>query len=281
MATTRRQFIKRTVGAVTVSMFMPQFLLRDARGQDGLGDRKLVKIFMLGGNDGLNTVVPYTDPRYYELRPTIGLKEADLKDSQGRSTIISDRLGLHPALSSLKTLFDGGKVAIVSGVGSAIPSLSHFSMMDQLHTGDPTGRRRDGWLGRYLKVKFPGGTSAVIPAMSLKSQFAPRAFRPVVDAPNIPSFANYGPESDPLFPGEQRDVLKALESATRAPLVRRSVRRIQPGCEERNLERTKDQVDNRQLQLLGCVPCWLVDCGCFEDGRTGDDRDSRGQPVLR
>src|SRR6185503_255348 len=99
MATTRRQFIKRTAGAVTVSMFMPHFLLRDARGQDTPGVRRLVKIFLLGGNDGLNTVVPYTDPRYYELRPVIGLKEADLKDAQGRSMIISDRLGLHPALS--------------------------------------------------------------------------------------------------------------------------------------------------------------------------------------
>src|SRR5678815_3102561 len=134
MATTRRQFIKRSAGAVTVSIFMPRLLLRDAHAQDGAGDRKLVKIFLLGGNDGLNTLVPYTDPRYYELRPVIGLKESDLQDAQSHSTIISERFGLHPSLSGLKTLYDQGKVAIVTGVGSARPTLSHFDMMDQLHS---------------------------------------------------------------------------------------------------------------------------------------------------
>jgi uncharacterized protein (DUF1501 family) len=158
----------------------------------------------------------YTDPRYYELRPVIGLKEADLKDSQGSSMIISDRFGLHPALASLKPLFDQGKVAIVAGVGSAKPNLSHFDMMDQLHSGDPTNTRRDGWLGRYLGLKFPGG-SVGIPAMSLQSVFAPRTFQPAVDTPNIPSFADYGPQHDPQYPNEQADVLRVLNSAyTRA-----------------------------------------------------------------
>ena len=212
MATTRRQFIKRSAGAVTLSMFMPRFLLRDARAQDAFGDRKLVKIFLLGGNDGLNTLVPYTDPRYYELRPVIGLKEADLKDSQDRSMIISDRFGLHPALASIKPLFDQGKVAIVAGVGSAKPSLSHFDMMDQLHSGDPTNHKSDGWLGRYLSLKFPQG-SVGIPAMSLQSFFAPQTFRPAVDAPNIPSFADYGPQPDRHNPNEQPDVLRVLNSA--------------------------------------------------------------------
>ena len=213
MTTTRRQFIKRSAGAVTVSIFMPQFLRKDARADDGSGNRKLVKMFLLGGNDGLNTLVPYTDPRYYELRPVIGLKESDLKDAQGRSMVISDRLGLHPALAGLKTLFDQGKVAIVAGVGSAKPSLSHFDMMDQLHSGDPTNHKRDGWLGRYLQLQFPGGSAPLIPAMSLKSFFAPRTFRPAADTPNIGSFVDYGPRADPLYPSEQPDVLGVLESA--------------------------------------------------------------------
>src|SRR6185503_2254338 len=213
MATTRRQFIKRSAGAVTLSMFMPRFLLRDARAQDAFGDRKLVKIFLLGGNDGLNTLVPYTDPRYYELRPVIGLKEADLKDSQDRSMIISDRFGLHPALASIKPLFDQGKVAIVAGVGSAKPSLSHFDMMDQWNSGDPTNHKRDGWLGRYLQLKFPGESTPLMPAMSLKSFVAPRTFRPAANTPNISSFVDYGPRADPLYPSEHPDVLRVLTSA--------------------------------------------------------------------
>ena len=215
MATTRRQFIKRGAGAVTLSLFMPQLMLRGANAQDAPGPRKLVKIFLFGGNDGLNTLVPYTDPRYYELRPVIGLKESDLKDAQGRSTIISDKFGLHPALTSLKALYDEGKVAIVAGAGSAKPNLSHFDMTDQLHSGDPTNHRRDGWLGRYLNLKFGQGGSGRpgIPGMALKSLFAPRTFQPAIDTPSIPSFADYGLQPDPSYPTEQRDVLKVLEAA--------------------------------------------------------------------
>ena len=92
MATTRRQFIKRGLGMVTVSVALPQVWLGGARAQAGDPDRRvLVVIEMLGGNDGLNTVVPYSDSRYYSFRPTLGIKETELKDAQGRTTIISDR----------------------------------------------------------------------------------------------------------------------------------------------------------------------------------------------
>ena len=212
MATTRREFIKRSAGAVTVSLFLPQFFLRSAGAQGPAGSRKLVKIFLLGGNDGLNTLVPYTDPRYYQLRPVIGIKEADLKDSQNRTTIISDQFGLHPSLSELKTLYDNGKVAIIAGVGSAKPNLSHFDMMDQWHTGDPFKAKREGWLGRYLNIKH-AGDGGLIPALSLKTTFAPRTFRSAVDAPSISSFTDYGLRADPIFPAEQPAIVSVLEGA--------------------------------------------------------------------
>ncbi|HEU4387996.1 MAG TPA: DUF1501 domain-containing protein [Blastocatellia bacterium] len=211
MATTRREFIKRSAGAVTVSLFLPQLFVRGAAAQ-GANNRKLVKIFLLGGNDGLNTVVPYTDMRYYQLRPVIAIKEADLKDSQNQTTIISDQFGLHPSLSPLKALYDNGKVAIVAGVGSAKPNLSHFDMMDQWHTGDPTKTKRDGWLGRYLNIKYGGG-AAIIPAVSLKTFFAPRTFRSTVDAPSITNFTDYGLRADPIYPAEQPEVVRILDRA--------------------------------------------------------------------
>src|SRR5215470_11693292 len=99
MPTTRRQFIKRSAGIVTASILMPKLLVGATRGQEvaAAADRKIfVVIQCAGGNDGLNTVIPYADSNYHSLRPTLGFKDTDLVDSQGHSTIIDNSLGLHP-----------------------------------------------------------------------------------------------------------------------------------------------------------------------------------------
>src|SRR4029079_5042424 len=114
MSTTRRQFIKQSAGAVTLSLVMPRMLF--ARAADP--NRKvLVVIELAGGNDGFNTVVPYTDARYFSLRPTLSLKDNDLREAPRRSTIISDHLGFHPSMGKLKEMHDAGRVATVVGVG--------------------------------------------------------------------------------------------------------------------------------------------------------------------
>ena len=104
---------------VTVGMVIPRLFLSDVRGEQVVftPKRKLVVIQLAGGNDGLNTVVPYTDSRYYTLRPMLGLKETELKTNDGSSTIISSQYGLHPAMAEIKDLYDQGRVAIVLGVG--------------------------------------------------------------------------------------------------------------------------------------------------------------------
>src|SRR5437870_4487452 len=105
MSVTRRQFIKCGTGLVTVGMVMPRLWITEARGQSIAADpaRKiLVVIQLLGGNDGLNTVVPYTDARYYNQRPMLSIKDSELKDKDGGSTIISNEFGLHPSLSAIR-----------------------------------------------------------------------------------------------------------------------------------------------------------------------------------
>src|SRR5689334_19984136 len=116
MPISRRQFIKRSAAAVTVSMVVPR-LSSEARGQqiELSGGRRFVIIQLAGGNDGLNTVVPYADPRYAALRPMLGWKEAELKTASGASTIISNQFGLHPALAEIKQLYDANRAAIVLG----------------------------------------------------------------------------------------------------------------------------------------------------------------------
>src|SRR5260370_25895284 len=147
MRTNRRQFIKQSITAVGAGLVAPRIFFSTARAQSpsaGANRHVLVIIEFSGGNDGLNMVIPYTDPRYYALRPALGLKDTDLKDAQGNSTIISNQFGLHPSMGKLKQLYDAGKVAVVLGVGYPDPSGSHFESADILHAGETGARHIDG-----------------------------------------------------------------------------------------------------------------------------------------
>lgn len=209
MATTRRQFIKASLATVTVGMMMPRFWSDAARA--ALGDRRLVVVLLAGGNDALNTIVPYTDARYYELRPNLGLKESELKDSLGRSTIITDRFGLHPALAEIKDLYDQRKVAAVVGVGSPKADLSHFSMMDQWHTADPENRKKSGWLGTYIEQNL--ADSSGFPAIGLRTFFGAKTLRSnTVAVPNVTDFATYGLQVDASYPDERPDIMRAFQT---------------------------------------------------------------------
>jgi uncharacterized protein (DUF1501 family) len=115
-----------------------------ARAEASAGTtRTLIVVQLAGGADGLNTVVPYGDGRYRDLRPALAIPEAQVLR-------LDDRTGLNPALSAIKGLYDEGKVAIVQGVGYPNPSFSHFKAMDIWQTADPEGKVREGWLGSYF-----------------------------------------------------------------------------------------------------------------------------------
>ncbi len=113
--------------------------------------RILVVFEWFGGNDGLNTIVPYGDPAYYRHRPTIGLKERDLLR-------IDAHFGLHKSMQGMKRLYDEGKVAIVHGVGYDQPSFSHFTSSSFWHTAAPNSGHEYGWLGRTASALDPAGT---------------------------------------------------------------------------------------------------------------------------
>jgi uncharacterized protein (DUF1501 family) len=103
----------------------------------------LVVITLYGGNDGLNTVIPYTDPIYYSSRPDISYKATDVLP-------LDAELALNPAMKGLKTLWDQKKVAIVRGVGYPNPDRSHFSSMAKWQTASPVKHISTGWLGRWV-----------------------------------------------------------------------------------------------------------------------------------
>src|SRR5919204_995262 len=111
-------------------------------------DPVLVVLQLTGGNDYLNTVIPYTNPLYRDYRPTIGIPEEQV-------IRLNEELGLHPAMGPLKQFWDQGKLAIFLGIGYPNPSYSHFRSMDIWHTCEPEKVGTEGWLGRAIKQLDP------------------------------------------------------------------------------------------------------------------------------
>ncbi len=120
------------------------------RAAANLSGKILVVFEWFGGNDGLNTIVPYGDPSYYQHRPTIGIKEADVLK-------IDAQFGWHKSMRGMKNLYDEGKVAIVHGVGYDQPSFSHFTSMSFWHTAAPNSGNEYGWVGRTATSLDPTG----------------------------------------------------------------------------------------------------------------------------
>src|SRR5437588_463133 len=220
MAINRRQFIKRSAGAVSVSLVMPRFWMNNvARGQEAAADpnRKIfVMIQLAGGNDGLNTVIPFQDSRYLSLRPTLGFKDTELKDETGASTILgSNPFGLNPAMGELKSLYDSNRVAIVLGVGYQNPNLSHFFSMDIWQTANTSGAG-NGWLGRYADQKLIGasGLSAVSIGSALpKTFYANKVVIPnITPAGGTDPFVNYAYQTDARNAGDKNNQINAFKS---------------------------------------------------------------------
>ena len=117
-------------------------------------DPVLVVLQMTGGNDYMNTVIPYSDPRYYDNRPAVGVAE-------DRVIKLNDKTGFHPELAPIKNLYDQGNVAIIHGVGYANSPRSHFRSMDIWHTCEPDKLGTEGWLGRATRDIDPNKENVV------------------------------------------------------------------------------------------------------------------------
>jgi uncharacterized protein (DUF1501 family) len=140
---TRRQFLSHTLkgsSLVALSSMVPQFVSRTAQAAVPGKDNILVVLEMTGGNDGLNTVIPYTDDLYHKARPT-------LRQTKDVAIRLNDHVGLNSGMVGFRPLWDKGQLAVVQGVGYPNPERSHFEAMDIWQSGDPKGSRT-GWLGR-------------------------------------------------------------------------------------------------------------------------------------
>lgn len=160
MSISRRVFLRN--GALTVigTAAIPSFLTRaafaDTNGKRGR--KRLVVLFQRGASDGLNLVIPHTDPLYYRMRPTIAIPQRSIIDLDGQ-------FGLHPSMSALKPLWDSKQLALIHASGSPDPTRSHFDAQDYMESGTPGVKStEDGWLNR---------TVAKVPAEPLDGKVSP------------------------------------------------------------------------------------------------------------
>lgn len=156
---TRRDFLQGSLTLVSAAATIPFWVHAGSRvlaAQDGANpnqpgvpsDRILVVVQLSGGNDGLNTVIPFGEHTYYRLRPQIAIAADQVIDLGQRSGI-----GLHPSLRSLHEMMGQGQAAILQGVGYPNPNRSHFASMDIWHRGDSLSERGYGWLGKAMDTR--------------------------------------------------------------------------------------------------------------------------------
>ena len=147
-------------------------------------DPVLVVLQLSGGNDALNTVVPYGDPLYQDNRPSVRVPEDQVLR-------INDRIGLNPNMAPLKKLYDEGRVAIIQGVGYPHPNRSHFRSMDIWHTCEPDKQGTEGWLGRAIRDVDPNKDN-VLTGVNF-GRGLPRALAaPGVPVASVGNLATYG-----------------------------------------------------------------------------------------
>lgn len=203
MKMSRREFIVRgsalfaTLGLGGPLLFSPsgEAQVQDENKEEGGGTTEstvLVVIQLSGGNDGINTLIPYGQGVYYDSRSTLALKESEVLHLDGKS-------GLHPSLQGLHRMYEAGKLAVVQGVGYPNPDRSHFRSMDIWQTAEPDKFIKEGWLGRYVESSL-GGNRNPLKAIQI-GNIANKAFESAtVNAPVIQSIESYQLLLDPKAP---------------------------------------------------------------------------------
>ena len=152
--------------------------------QNRNNEQVLVIVQLTGGNDFMNTLIPYTSSVYHDSRPVVGIPE-------DKVIPLNNRLGWHPSAEPLKNMFDQGKVAVVQGIGYPNSSRSHFRAMDIWHTCEPVEVGTEGWLGKATRELDPKGNN-VLTAVNF-GRGLPRALAvPGVPVTSVGNLENYG-----------------------------------------------------------------------------------------
>src|SRR3982074_2065794 len=217
MAFNRRSLISRGALLVASGFLAPSSITRTAMALDAphsvLGpvpldaskkNQILVGLQLSGGNDGINTLIPFTDPNYAKLRPTLGLAATDVLR-------LTDSVGLNPNLSKLKAFYDQGKMAIVQGVGYPNPNRSHFRSMDIWHSARPETFERSGWLGRYVSACQCADDNA-LPAISVGDQLNTMFWTDTTLVPAVASIGAFSFLTDTKYKNDRTFQMQTLQN---------------------------------------------------------------------
>ncbi|HWY85839.1 MAG TPA: DUF1501 domain-containing protein [Gemmataceae bacterium] len=212
---TRRDFLK-TSSMIALGSSIPSFLSKTAAqaplaDRPGARDTILVVVQLTGGNDGLNTVIPYADPAYARLRPT-------LRQSRDQVRRINDQIGLHPSMNAMADLLQDQSLCIVQGVGYPNPSQSHFRSMDIWQAAGTQRDLTEGWIGKALR-HIPAASSFHLAG---NNESAPLALTgSPVRVPSITSLADFQLRLEASGSADRREQQQVIE-ATAAPAAAQS-----------------------------------------------------------
>jgi uncharacterized protein (DUF1501 family) len=233
MTVTRRGFVaSSSLALASLGILRVPFFEEALEGAEPGADqgRSLLVIQLGGGNDGLNTVIPFADPAYVALRPTLGLGEGERLDLDGR-------VALHAALAPLRERFARGQLAIVQGVGYPKPDRSHFTSTAIWQTArlEPY-REHTGWLGRAIDSTQQGGGRVPLTALGIGGGgLSPALQAQAMSVPSLLSLDAFAMQPDRRYPSD-------------APALRRAVEEMYPGSESRSEDGFIRQVGNTALR---------------------------------
>jgi uncharacterized protein (DUF1501 family) len=197
MTISRRYFLKSGGIAMLGMAALPSFLQRAVAGTPSANKKKMVVLFQRGAMDGLNVVVPFGEPNYYRMRPTIAIPQPSRNAADGAAAIDLDGFfGLHPSLAPMLPLFRNGQLAIVQAVGSPDPTRSHFDAQDFMESGTPGLKAtEDGWLNRAMQ-SMPEPQATPFRAVAF-GPYLPRTLQGPASAiaiPDLKQFKMNGPQ---------------------------------------------------------------------------------------
>src|SRR5450631_4427534 len=190
MTFSRRYFLKQGGVAMVGLSAMPAFLQRAVAATPMPNKKQLVVLFQRGAADGLNIVVPYAEPNYYRLRPSIAVPQPGRGGAGAAAIDLDGYFGLHPSLAPLEPLFHRNQLAIVHAAGSPDTTRSHFDAQDYMESGTPGAKATDdGWLNRALQHAPEAGASPFrAVAMGANLPLTLRGVAPAIALPDIKQF---------------------------------------------------------------------------------------------
>ena len=225
---TRRYFIKSSAIAMAGFGIAPSWLAR-AAAPAGAKRKILISIFQRGAADGLSIVVPFSEKRYYDIRPSIAVQPPGRPNG---AIDLNGTFALHPSLQQLKPFWDNGQLAIIQAAGSPDGNRSHFEAQDQMESGTPGRTMEDGWLNRTLEPSTPSTSPVRAVAMGAKMPRTLRGSRNAISLGDIQQFqardqgvasileSMYTSSSDSQLSAQGKgtfDAMRLLDSINRTP----------------------------------------------------------------